>query len=239
MGESSRVRVPAPNSALHSGRRDTGLLLQVLPVLVFLAAMARRFVFPFLVVLLVFFLSFLVSALLTVVLAFSLLVLRRALLRSWSRLSAEEHAVLPRSGLVSHATAGESERIIGLRESAFSSSESPCTSHNSRIHGVSSRVCVGPFSCSAAGVSAFASVLGARSTCRALPASVVPCMSLDDSPMHDARNSRGAVFFLSVCKSTSYNLDVGRQGPTWRRVPKVGFPVRPKICDLSQRWRQG
>ena len=56
---------------------------------------------------------------------------------------------------------------------------------------VSSRVCVGPFSCSAAGVSAFASVLGARSTCRALPASVVPCMSLDDSPMHDARNSKG------------------------------------------------
>ena len=22
-------------------------------------------------------------------------------------------------------------------------------------------------------------------------------------------------------------------------VPKVGFPVRPKICVLSQRWRQG
>ena len=87
---------------------------------------------------------------------------------------------------------------------------------------MSSRVCVGPFSCSAAGVSAFASVLGARSTCRALPASVVPCMSLDDSPMHDARDSRGAGGFLLVCKSTSYNLDCCSQGPTWRRGSKCG-----------------
>ena len=78
------------------------------------------------------------------------------------------------------------------------------------------------FSCSAAGVSAFASVLGARSTCRALPASVVPCISLDDSPMHDARNSRGAGGLLPVCKSTSYNLEVVRQGPTWRRGSKGG-----------------
>ena len=27
--------------------------------------------------------------------------------------------------------------------------------------------------------------------------------------------------------------------PRGGRVPKVGFPVRPKICVLSQRWRQG
>ena len=101
----------------------------------------------------------------------------------------------------------ESERIIRLRESDFSSSESHCTSHNSRIHGKSSRVCVGPFSCAAAGFSASASVLGARSTCRALPASVAPCMSQDDSPMHDARNSRGAGGLLPVSKSTSYNLE--------------------------------
>ena len=32
--------------------------------------------------------------------------------------------------------------------------------------------------------------LGVRSRCRALPAAVLPCMSLDVSPMHDARNSR-------------------------------------------------
>ena len=102
-----------------------------------------------------------------------------------------------------------------------------------------SRVCVGLFSCSAAGVSAFASVLGARSTCRALLASVVPCMSLDDSPMHDARNSRGAVV-CCLCANppaTTWRW-VGRV-PRGGGVPKVGFPVRPKICGLSQRWRQG
>ena len=70
----------------------------------------------------------------------------RAVGLAWScSRSAEEHAVVPRSCLVSHATAGESERIIGLRESDYSSSVSLCSSHNSRIHGVSSRVGVGPF----------------------------------------------------------------------------------------------
>ena len=67
------------------------------------------------------------------------------------------------------ATASESERIIGLRESDFPPLVSRCmSSHNSRIHGESSRVCVGPFSCSAAGVSASASAFGVRSMCRAL-----------------------------------------------------------------------
>ena len=89
------------------------------------------------------------------------------------------------------------------------------------------RLCVGPFSCSAAGVSASASVLGARSTCRALPASVVPCMSQDDSPMHDSRFAGG---LLPVCKSTSYNLEVGRQGPTWRKDSKGG--VSGPVEDL-------
>ena len=84
------------------------------------------------------------STLLTVVLASSLLVLRRTLAFKGTLLainendlddslvtpSAEEQAVLQRSCLVSHATAGESERLIGLRESDISSSESPCTSHN-------------------------------------------------------------------------------------------------------------
>ena len=122
------------------------------------------------------------------------------------------------------ATASESERIIGLRESDLPPLVSRCmSSRNSRIHGESSLVCVGPFSCSAAGVSASASVFGARSWCRAFPAAVVPCMSLDDSPMHDARNSRCTGGLL----------------PRGGRVPKVGFPVRPKICVLSQWWRQG
>ena len=36
----------------------------------------------------------------------------------------------------------------------------------------------------------------------------LPCMSLDDSPVHDATNSRGAGGLLPVCKSTIYNLEV-------------------------------
>ena len=160
LGESSRVCVPAPNSALHSGRRDAGSVAPGSasvgisggcgpPLRVSFSGGAAR-VFSELTR--VHFADGGVGVLSA-----------RAVENSVAfkvTPSAEERAVFPRSGLVSHATAGECERIIGLRESDFSSSESPCTFHNSRIHGVSSRVCVGPFSCSAAGVSAFASVLG-------------------------------------------------------------------------------
>ena len=79
------------------------------------------------------------------------------------------------------------------------------SSHNSRIHG-ESRFC--------AWCSLHVSCIGL--------ASAVPCMSLDDSPMHDARNSRGTSGLLPVCKSTSYNLEVGRQGPTRRKGSKGG-----------------
>ena len=56
------------------------------------------------------------------------------------------------------------------------------------------------------------------------PAAVVPlCMHVGDT-----------------CACINSWSDTGRvQGPTGRGVPKVGFPVRPKICVLSQRWRQG
>ena len=78
-------------------------------------------------------------------------------------------------------------------------------------------------------------MFGARSTCRAFPAYVVPCMSLDDSPVHDARNSRDAGGLLLVCKSTSYNLEVGRQGPTWRKGSKGGVsgPGTARSGDLG------
>ena len=157
LGKSSRVCVPAPNSGFHSGRRDAGSAAPGSasvgisggcgpPLRVsFSGSSARAF------------LTFLVSALLTVVLTFSLLELQGKSVvfkvtpsagvlpceneshdhansslfcdivegiqdagHGVSR-SAEEHAVVPRSGLVSHATASECERIIGLRESDFSS----------------------------------------------------------------------------------------------------------------------
>ena len=61
------------------------------------------------------------------------------------------------------------------------------------------------------------------------------------SILHGDRNSGGAGGLLPVQRSTSYCLirtRVGLRVPREGGVPKVGFPVRPKICALSQRWRQ-
>ena len=54
------------------------------------------------------------------------------------------------------------------------------------------------------------------------------------TPLHDARNS-----IVCLCGSppvTTWMVVV--RVPRAGGVPKVGFPVRPKICVLSQRWRQ-
>ena len=65
------------------------------------------------------------------------------------------------------------------------------------------------------------------------------------SILHVARNSGGTGGLLPVQRSNSYCLDnswsdTGRvEGPTGRRSSKGGVSVRPKICVLSQRWRQG
>ena len=135
------------------------------------------------------------------------------------------------------ATTGESERNTGLLEviesdfpplpnsldssnSCLGSSTSACA-RLSRAAGAfaSARVC--PFASSSA---EFAAVVHAHA-----------------SILHGARNSGGTGGLLPVQRSTSYCLDnswsdTGRfKGPTGRR----GFPVRPKICAPSQRWRQG
>ena len=63
--------------------------------------------------------------------------------------------------------------------------------------------------------------------------------------LHGANNSGGTGGLLPVQRSTSYCLDnswsdtVRVQGPTGARRVKGGVSVRPKICVLSQRWRQG
>ena len=67
--------------------------------------------------------------------------------------------------------------------------------------------------------SAFVSV--PHSALHAMPALVHA--HADDSLMHGVLNSG----FLC------------RKGPRSQGGSKVGFPVRPKICVLSQRWRQG
>ena len=65
------------------------------------------------------------------------------------------------------------------------------------------------------------------------------------SPMHRARNSGGTGGLLPVQRSTSYCLKnswsdtVRVQGPTGTRRVKGAVSGPPKICVLSQRWRQG
>ena len=81
LGESSRFCVPAPKSGLHIGRRDAGSASVGIsgscgpPLRVSFSGSSARI-----------FLTYLVSALLTVVLTFSLLELQRSLLCSRSRL---------------------------------------------------------------------------------------------------------------------------------------------------------
>ena len=59
------------------------------------------------------------------------------------------------------------------------------------------------------------------------------------STLHVAPNSGGSGGLLPVLRSAGCNLDVCSLVPTAGERSKVGFPVRPKICVLSQRWRQG
>ena len=44
---------------------------------------------------------------------------------------------------------------------------------------------------------------------------------------------------LHGARHNSWSDTVSSHGPRGKRIPKLGFPVRPKICALSQRWRQG
>ena len=112
-----------------------------------------------------------------------------------------------------HATAGESEEILGLHVS-------PSSLHNSS----NSRGCVAAVACArlpaVPGVSARVCHVSSSSAVSAAVAHArftPPCM------MHTIRG----------------RTRVGLQVPRGGGAPKVGFPVRPKICVLSQRWRQG
>ena len=79
---------------------------------------------------------------------------------------------------------------------------------------------LGVSACVSASASSFASA----------PASFAVVAHARSTPTHDARNSwsdtgrnsRCTGGLLPVCKSTSYNLEVGSQGPTGRRCTKGG-----------------
>ena len=120
------------------------------------------------------------------------------------------------SVLVMGATAGESEGIIGLSrcsESAFSSLNS------SRLGSLSS-ACARRVACRVA----------------AAPARVCPGSS---SSAVSAAVARAHASTLQMHVPIRGRTRVGFRVPREGCVPKVGVPVRPKICVLSQRWRQG
>ena len=120
------------------------------------------------------------------------------------------------SVLVMGATAGESEGIIG--SSRFSESEFP--SLNSSRLGSLSPAC-------------------ARRVARCVataPARVCPGSS---SSAVSAAVARAHASTLHDACFNSWSDTVRAQGPTGTKRVKGGVPVRPKICVLSQRWRQG
>ena len=136
---------------------------------------------------------------------------------------AEESDALQLSGPVAHATTGESERIIGLRGSSH------IASHNSRIHGESSRVWLLVFL-----LLLLCFVLVPRVVhcllllCHACLRMIHPCMM---------QGIQGVLVVCCLCANppvTTWRW-VGRV-PRGGKVPKMEFPVRPKICALSQRW---
>ena len=116
-------------------------------------------------------------------------------------------------GQTAHATAGDSTRII-----VASDVVTRALSFNSSCG--SSRACMSYLDAVlSAPARAPAAALVAR--CSAPSSSAVGlCMHAHGSLVHDACSN-----------SWSDTVEGG--------APKVGFPVRPKICTLSQRWRQG
>ena len=135
------------------------------------------------------------------------------------------------------STAGESSGISGLLE--VSESVSPLHVLPV-INSLNSSLGVDVSACACAAAAALPAVAAPRSwstVARLSDAVVAPAHA---SPMHRACSAGGTGGFLLVQKSTSYCLrnswsDTVRA----QRGSKVGFLAWPKICVLSQRWRQG
>ena len=144
-------------------------------------------------------------------------------MRLWSRfaLPGSVDRELRRSGpsvrLNAHATASESAGIIGSL--VFGRSESPLPNSDNSSMGVA---CVDRAS---AAVASLALVCSSPRSLVACAAGAVHARRTV-SPMHAAHSHN------------SWSDTVSLQGPRGGRGSKREFPVRPKICVLSQRWRQ-
>ena len=116
------------------------------------------------------------------------------------------------------ATAGESERIIGLHE--VSESEFPPLPNSSHAHNSCLRLSTS--ACARAFCSAGACAGAAARVCPVSSSSAVSAVvHAHATTLHGAHNSwSDTVRFMHVV-------------PAEGCAPKVGFPVRPKICVLS------
>ena len=120
-------------------------------------------------------------------------------------------------------------RVLHGTSSLFLNSRIHPHGHRSRIHGSHSShararaVAVAALPAGAASRSATSVVATpARFSC-SFPAVVADAASACATSVHDsAFNSGSAGGLLPVCKSTSYNLEVCSQGPTWRKGTKGG-----------------
>ena len=138
-----------------------------------------------------------------------------------SRSAAAGHrGALRRSGLAAHATASESDRIIGMLEVTESDFPSLSYSVNSCL-GLSTSACARASRVAAASAGAAARVCAVSSS-----SAVSAVAHAHASTLHGAHTVRG-------------RTRLGCRVPRAQGGSKVGFPVRPKIYVLSQRWRQG
>ena len=115
-----------------------------------------------------------------------------------------------------HATAGESEEIIG--SSRLSESDFPSL-NSSRPRSLSSAC--------------------ARRVARCIATALARVCFGSSSPAVSAAVAHVHASTLHGACPTSWSETVMVQGPTDRKRVKGGFSVQPKICVLSQSWRQG
>ena len=132
------------------------------------------------------------------------------------------------------ATAGERSGVIGLLEVT----ESDFPSHSYSVDS-----CLGLSTSACARASRVARAVAAARVCPVSSSSAESAVvHAHAATLHGAHNSGGTGGLLPVQRSSSYCLDNSWSDtgfPRAQRGSKVGFPVRPKICVLSQRWRQG
>ena len=155
---------------------------------------------------------------------------------------------------VRSSTAGESAGIVRLREfesaratagersGGFGLLEVTESDFPSLSYPVDS--CLGLSTSACARASRVARAVAAARVCPVSSSSAESAVvHAHATTLHGAHNSGGTGGLLPVQTVTAWIIRgrtrLGHRVPPAQRGSEVGFPVRPKICVLSQRWRQG